>query len=133
LCVPGIVASILPAARSPRSRHTLFLWDVGGADGSQWGCDPALIELDVHSVFDRDLIRFHAKVTAIYQNERGVTVHCATGADHRALLPSTRVRPSWLRIHNGMVRTHQSACARSMPFHTMAATKNWAALGTTGE
>ena len=30
-----------------------------------------------------DLIRFHAKVTAIHQNERGVTVHYATGADRR--------------------------------------------------
>ena len=30
-----------------------------------------------------DLIRFHAKVTAIYQNERGVTVHYTTGADRR--------------------------------------------------
>jgi monoamine oxidase len=30
-----------------------------------------------------DLIRFQAKVTAIHQNERGVTVHYATGADRR--------------------------------------------------
>jgi monoamine oxidase len=30
-----------------------------------------------------DLIRFHAKVTAIHQNERGVTVHYVTGGDRR--------------------------------------------------
>ena len=30
-----------------------------------------------------DLIRFHAKMTAIHQNERGVTVHYATGAERR--------------------------------------------------